>query len=428
MVKVVMMCNFSFCEFDIMKKNIKIAFLFGIFPKEYYGEILANSKYGIQHAADALQKSFIEGVGSLTKDAEIINVPYIGSYPQRYSCLYSPGGTFCYKTENNHVIQGTSLRFCNLKGYKMYDSSRVAKNALLDWVKKNEFEDKLVMVYAVYVPFLKAVEQVKKKCPTLKVLLIVPDLPEYMGNKTSFFRKCLNPIYHVVLEHLYEVVDYYVLLSKYMVERLPVANKPWIVIEGIFNKGKDDEQIIKTKSDTKTIFYAGTLAERYGILDLVHAFTKIQNPSFRLVICGDGDTKDEIVREAQLDNRIIYKGSLPRNEVILLQRQADLLVNPRTPEGEFTKYSFPSKTMEYLASGVPTLLYRLPGIPDEYFDYCFVIEKLGVDVLKDKMEEILAMPLENLKNVGNKARNFVLEQKNPIQQCKKIFYLIQNNL
>ena len=407
---------------------MKIALLFGIFPKEYYEEILANSKYGIQYAADALQKSFIEGIGSLTNDVEIINVPYIGSYPQRYSCLYAPEGEFYYKTENNHVIKGKTLRFCNLKGYKMYDSSRVARNALLEWASKNKSDEQLVMIYAIYAPFLRAVEQVKKRYPTLKVLLIVPDLPEYMGHETSFLRRCLNPIYYMLLERWYSIVDYYVLLSKYMADRLPVANKPWVVVEGIFNKGKDDVQVEKDKSEIKIIFYAGTLAKRYGILNLVYAFERIQDPSYQLVICGDGDAKDEIIRVAQLDNRLIYKGSLPRNEVIALQKQADLLVNPRTPEGEFTKYSFPSKTMEYLASGIPTLLYRLPGIPDEYFDYCFVIDELGIDALKDKLEEILSIPSEDLKYIGNKAREFILNQKNPIEQCKKIFHLIQNNL
>lgn len=36
---------------------MKIAFLFGFFPKEIYSEIIVNSKGVIQYAADALQKS-----------------------------------------------------------------------------------------------------------------------------------------------------------------------------------------------------------------------------------------------------------------------------------------------------------------------------------------------------------------------------------
>ena len=143
------------------------------------------------------------------------------------------------------------------------------------------------------------------------------------------------------------------------------------------------------------------------------------------MICGEGETKGEIMLSARKDKRIIYKGLLPRHEILALQKQADLLVNPRTPEGVFTRYSFPSKTMEYLASGTPTLLYRLPGIPEEYFDYCFVVEGLGVEALRVKMEKVLSLSREELHMIGKRARNFVLEQKNPIQQCKKIFQLMQ---
>lgn len=133
----------------------------------------------------------------------------------------------------------------------------------------------------------------------------------------------------------------------------------------------------------------------------------------------------KIKLEALRDERIIFKGQLPRKEVLRLQRKATLLVNPRTPEGEFTKYSFPSKTMEYLASGVPTLLYKLPGIPDEYYEYCYTLEQLGVESLSQKLSIILSSSQQHLRSVGRKARNFILSQKNPIKQCEKIMMLIE---
>lgn len=404
---------------------MKIALLFGFFPEKFYTEILSNSKGGIQYAADALQKSFVEGIGSLCEEVEILNIPYIGSYPQRYSCLYAPGGSFQWKTANGHLLRGETLRFCDLKGYKMYDSYRVAKNALQSWMRKNEREDCVVMVYAVYLPFLKAVVETKKRHPSLKVLLIVPDLPQYMTDKNTMTTRLQSGMKQLLLKRCYEFVDYYVLLSKYMVECLPVGNKPWTVIEGVFNNIQDDVRELKERSVVKTILYSGTLARRYGVMNLVRAFTETHNPCYRLVICGEGEAKGEIEMAAQEDPRLIYKGLLPRHEILHLQKRADLLVNPRTPEGVFTKYSFPSKTMEYLASGTPTLLYRLPGIPDEYFDYCFVLDKLGVEALRDKLDEVLSLSDEDLRLMGGRARKFILEQKNPVRQCEKIFQLIQ---
>lgn len=405
---------------------MRIGLLFGIFPSTYYNEIISNSKGNIQYAADALQKSFIEGIGSLAENVEIINVPYIGSYPQRYTKLYSPKGQFMYETGNGHVIQGETLRFCNLKAYKMYSSYRTARKALLKWVKSNKSEQRVIMIYAIYAPFIKAAVDVKKKYPDTKLLLIVPDLPEYMGGKKSTLLDSLRTVQHSFLNKWYSFIDYYVLLSRFMTERLPVDEKQWTVIEGIFNGEKDDIYVEKQSVNQKTVFYSGTLARRYGVMNLVQAFMEINNPSYRLIICGAGDAKDNIIKLAKVDGRIIYKGLLPREEILKLQKQSDVLVNPRTPEGEFTKYSFPSKTMEYLASGTPTLLYRLPGIPDEYFDYCFVIEELGIDALKDKIESVLNIPSAELKHIGDRARQFIIEQKNPMQQCKKIFNLIDN--
>ena len=404
---------------------MKIALLFGLFPEEFYAEILNNSKGGIQYAADALQKSFMEGIGSLSEGTELINVPYIGSYPQRYTNLHAPQGIVQYRTKNGHIVGGQTLYFCNLKGYKMYDSYRVARNALLDWVGKNNNEERVVMVYAIYAPFLKAVVEIKKKYSDIKVLLIVPDLPEFMSQRETSLKKFVKLFRQVFFQKCYEYVDYYVLLSRYMIERLPIGNKPWTVIEGIFNVERDDVQVLKKETGTKTVFYSGTLARRYGIMNLVQAFMMIENPTYRLMICGNGDTKEEIMSLAKVDKRIIYKGQLPRHEILVLQRQVNLLVNPRTPEGEFTKYSFPSKTMEYLASGTPTLLYRLPGIPDEYFNYCFVVDGLGIKALQVKIEEVLNLSHEDLELTGKRARDFILKQKNPIQQCKKIFQLIQ---
>ena len=133
----------------------------------------------------------------------------------------------------------------------------------------------------------------------------------------------------------------------------------------------------------------------------------LKNPSYRLVICGDGDSRNTVLECVKMDNRVSYKGQLPREEILVLQQKATLLVNPRTSEGEFTKYSFPSKTIEYLASGTPVLLYKLAGIPDEYYEYCFTVE--------DNSDEALGM----------RARKFILTEKSPKNQCKKLVDLIE---
>ena len=50
---------------------------------------------------------------------------------------------------------------------------------------------------------------------------------------------------------------------------------------------------------------------------------------------------------------------------------ADFLLNPRDTEWPGSKYSFPSKLLEYMLMDRPILSTRMHGIPNEYFD-CFL--------------------------------------------------------
>ena len=265
--------------------------------------------------------------------------------------------------------------------------------------------------------------EVKKKFPMTRIVLIVPDLPEYMSADKSLLRRVASSFNGVLLDRLYKHVDGYVLLSKYMTERLPVINKPWTVVEGIYDSSNELE-LPSREVKERYILYTGTLAARYGIQTLVKAFATIEDQSVRLYICGDGDSKAMIEEYARKDSRIVYKGQVIREEVLILQRNARLLVNPRTSEGDFTKYSFPSKNMEYLASGVPSLLYKLPGIPDEYYDYCFSLSEIGVEALSAMLEDILARNPDDLDQMGANARRFILNNKNPQKQVEKIIDLI----
>jgi glycosyltransferase involved in cell wall biosynthesis len=64
-------------------------------------------------------------------------------------------------------------------------------------------------------------------------------------------------------------------------------------------------------------------------------------------------------------------------------RKADVLVNPRQNDEAYTKYSFPSKNIEYLLSGNPVVAYMLDGVPEEYRKFMSIVPDDGVDSLKD---------------------------------------------
>ncbi len=408
---------------------MKIALLFGIFPKANLPDILSDSRGVVQQAADTLQKSIIDGLGSLNADAEIINLPFLGSYPKRYKRMFSPSNAFKITTDNGkgREISGQNISYCNITLFKYFFIRNAAQKALSAWAQKNRNEKKIVIVYSIFIPFLTAAFDVRRKYENVKVLCIAPDLPQYMSaGGNSILRQYLKKRSTATLDKMYDAIDGFVILSKYMAKPLRIGNKPSTVIEGIYNPNcesvnEDDLDI----DSPKIVFYAGTLAKRYGIMRLVRAFHSLSRSDAKLVICGNGDAMDEIKSIASMDNRIEIKGNVPHNKVIRLIHKASVLVNPRIFEGEFTKYSFPSKTMEYLASGTPTILYRLQGIPDEYYDYCITLENLSIDSLAQAIDDVLSMSKAQRDKIGAEARTFILSKKNPKAQVSKIISVIE---
>ena len=306
-----------------------------------------------------------------------------------------------------------------IKNYSIYIS---AKRSIKRWAQQQS-KDKTVIIYAMFYNYMQAVISVKKKYPELKICLIVLDLPEYFDDEKGFKYRILN-FYAKKSYNLLNYVDSYILLTKYMVKPLNIGNKPWLLLEGVYSDKNEISSPIK-KGEDRTILYTGKLDARFGISDLLIAFNKIKDNSYQLWICGDGSAKSEVEKFVSLDCRIKYLGLLRREEVVVLQRKARLLINPRRPDEEYTKYSFPSKTMEYMASGTPTIMYKLPGIPDEYLEFLGIIPDDSIDSLCDTIIEWCEKSTDELQVLGQKARNFILQNKNSEIQAQRILDFIK---
>lgn len=406
---------------------MKIAFVGGIFPKENIEEILKNSSGVVQSAADALQKSFLEGLGAYDLDVEIINLPFLGSYPKRYKKLFSPSNEFTVKSNygNRNIIHGKNVRYFNLSLVKYDFIYRACKKTLLSWAEDNSNESKIIVVYSLFNSFLRSAIAVKNKFENTHIICIVPDLKQYTSAGGNSLMRRWYKKYNIRRGKKYiREIDGFIILGMYMADSLKIGSRPYEVIEGIYNNFDENLHANNRENVEQTVFYAGTLAKRYGVLRLVEAFSKIKNADAQLVICGEGDAKPTIEKNAQQDKRIKLLGNIPRTEVLSRIQSAHVLVNPRTPEGEFTKYSFPSKTMEYLASGTPTILYKLPGIPEEYYNHCVALSDLSIDALKNAIEQALSMNMIERESMGIRARTFILNEKNPEIQVKKLLNLI----
>ena len=124
--------------------------------------------------------------------------------------------------------------------------------------------------------------------------------------------------------------------------------------------------------------------------------------------------------------QIKYFTSMSVEELRTLQKKATVLINPVRGSHEFTKYFFPSKTMEYLASGTPAIMYKLLCLPQDYYPYIYFVEEETVDSLREKIVMVCEKPQQELDEFGKKASEFIKTQKNAFVQTQKIVDMVRN--
>ena len=128
---------------------------------------------------------------------------------------------------------------------------------------------------------------------------------------------------------------------------------------------------------------------------------------------------------AENDPRIFYGGMLLNTQIVEKEQEATLLVNPRPTHEEFVKYSFPSKTMEYMASGTPVMTTVLPGMPKDYYPHVFLLEQETAEGIADKLTEVLSLSDEELFEKGQAAKEFILTTRNNVVQAAKIIAMLE---
>ena len=246
---------------------------------------------------------------------------------------------------------------------------------------------------------------------------IITDLPDMLGGG-SFSKKMAN----FVIRHCTD----YVLLTEAMNDYIRNPGKPYVILEGHSDISmKEKQPSMDKKQPVRTVFYAGGVSRQYGLADLAEGFLRSDLPNTRLEIYGPGDYVKELQSIAEKDARVFYGGMLLNTEIVAKEQEATLLVNPRPTHEEFVKYSFPSKTMEYMASGTPVLTTLLPGMPKEYYPYVYFIDEESADGIAAALKAVLEHTDEALFRKGQEARDFVLDGRNNVVQAKKLLQMLE---
>lgn len=403
---------------------MRILFVTGLYPHAYIDDLRMLSNGCIQNASNVFQWAVVDGLFKNKVEFEVLSFPFLPSFPLNYKKVYTPMGSIIIDGCN----VGEMVSYCDLLVYKTLSIQLKCEIKIREWLEKNkDYNGKLVILtYSPYPPFLKAIKKLKKIYPNVIVASIITDLADNMmdfKSNRSFLKRiqCYKQIKET--KSLYKYIDKFILLASPMIEKIPEAVNKHIIIEGI---SVHKEYINSLKSEANpSILYTGTLEEFSGVGYLIEAFKKVTNKNVSLIICGTGSLAKQVEDATKIDKRIIYKGLVTREEALLLQNQATILINPRRPDGEITRFSFPSKTMEYLSSGTPMIGYKLEGIPSEYYDYYYTIDDLSEDSLINTIEDVLSRPMSELETKACSAFKFIMTNKTARVQVKKILYFMK---
>ena len=393
---------------------MNILYLSLLYHPDEKAKISALSRDGMQNQIDNYQWAFINGLRENGQRVDVLNCLPVGAFPKAYRKVRLPDRCF-----------GASFRqlgCINLPYIKQKQRARKAERAMEEWLAADP-DNRTLLVYTLYLPYMQAVQAVKRRHPDVRAHVIVTDLPNEFGissGRTGLLKRIEYGMGDRRVA-LCAAFDGFVLLTKYMTERLPIGDKPTIVIEGLVSP----IALPAPTAPENAVLYAGTLNRELGVGVLLEAFEA--TPDVQLWLCGRGDMQAEVEAAAKRCANIRYFGFVPQERSLELQANAAALINPRTGEGLFTRYSFPSKTLEYMRSGKPVLCCALPGIPDAYRPYLRLLPTEDAQGIRQAVRELLRMPAEERERIGRQARDYVLREKSAAAQCARLVEFLRQS-
>ncbi|MHC8408186.1 glycosyltransferase [Pseudomonas sp. TMB3-21] len=397
------------------KRVVLVGFCVG---DEYFEKFSKGDPYP-QVAAYKLESRFLDALRIDGNVVDTVATIAVSTFPRNRK-IYFPGG-------RNNASNGESsvIPLINLPLLKIVTRFFGVLGGLL---KSRKRQMSIVCVYAAHTPNLLAA-YVVRKIFGIPFFVYIPDLPIYMdmGMGRSFVTRSLKKLDAWLIDCLIDNSSGVFVASKYMVtDSAKWSSKPYMVLEGIANSAVDQREISIGSLAPKVIFYAGGLSKAYGIVELVEGFIKAES-GYELWLCGRGELEPYLSEMASCHPSIKYLGFLSAREVETIQSNSACLILSRDPRETYTRYSFPSKLLEYMVSGVPVLTTRLSGIPDEYHDFLNVIEDPSIEGICAAVTTFCASDQEILSQKAACGRIWVLKNKTSSAVGRKIIDFMEMN-
>ncbi len=173
---------------------------------------------------------------------------------------------------------------------------------------------------------------------------------------------------------------------------------------------------------SNTVLLSGSLGVTMGLLLALEFFSKQKD--LKLIISGmpylmsDAELQ-EIIRKYNCE-QIRFLGALDYSEYVKILNTTEFSLNLRNPVDIEHNYNFPSKILEYMASGLIVIsTVKYPELPDALYYYT----EYSVSGLNDCFHKILDMNIEHKVSNKTNAYNYVINHLSGDVLKSKIFGL-----
>lgn len=192
------------------------------------------------------------------------------------------------------------------------------------------------------------------------------------------------------------IIDGGICVNETLANRLTTENTT--IVYGRPSVGMPDELPTPSKKRSETaIMFAGAFDQVRGSSEFIRLADMIAEDRSDVSFWMSGyGSEEEIARvRSEIDAcshaDIEFFGTLPWDDYREKLVSADILINPQDPSTNFTRYSFPSKLLDFMATGNYVISTDIDGI-DSHFNDKIVVDGESVESLKEGVLMIIDEP------------------------------------
>lgn len=387
---------------------MKVLYLGFVSPEEVFAEVL-KSDIRMPVQTQRFGWNLINALKLAGVEVDVVSAVPASDFPKN-SKVYFTGRSF---TEDG--VEGSLVGFVNLLGLKHWTRAWGMGRVLKRRYDARGTRPDVVIVHGVNSAVL-GVGRAASRRWGIPCVVVLTDPPHGMSSReerpTSLPRRI---DYASVLEELGSYDGAVALTDELAQEFLP--GRPYLLMEALVDIEALSSGSAERSEHRVDVLYAGGVDPTYGTTTLVDAVQHSQG-NWTLGVCGRGPGVDAVLAAQGGSSRVRYLGVLTASELASAYAHAKVLANPRPPL-DFTRFSFPSKLIEYLAQGNIVASTRLPGIPAEYWEHLVELpaDAEGMATVLDRLT-LLGDDVLSLKR--DQSREFVRLNKSLLTQGRRV--------